>query len=291
MVYHDEKYPPSEIQALITLLGDDDAKIRNVARKHLLDFGEEAEEYLKEATTADLDGRIRIEARHVLNKIRHDDFISSFSLLGLLKGSQIDLEHSVFLLARVGYPDLDIHVSHQILDEMAAKIQHRIKNFNRQKDGYSIIKEMNKFLYTEYGFSGNVDEYYEPDNSYINKVLEIRTGIPVSLSVIYLLLAKRLKLPIQGISMPLHFICKYQMPTKTFFIDPFHNGRILTQAECMMMLHGAGYTFHENFLTPVDARVILIRMLRNLTLIYYQREDTKKVKLLEYLLKILKVSL
>jgi len=109
-----------EIQALITLLGDDDTHVRNVARERLLQIGEPATAFLREAGRADLEGKIRIEARHVLAKIRQEDLIGSFYLLGLLEDEQIDLEQAVFLLARLGYPDLDI-----------APYQQELQPFNR----------------------------------------------------------------------------------------------------------------------------------------------------------------
>src|SRR5574341_2144875 len=96
-----------EIQALITLLGDDDNHVRDIARERLLQIGEPATEFLREAGGADVEGKIRIEARHVLAQIRQDDLGASFYLLSLLDDEQIDLEHAVFLLARIAYPDLD----------------------------------------------------------------------------------------------------------------------------------------------------------------------------------------
>ena len=132
----------SKIQALITLLGDDNTSIRDVARQHLFEFGQEAEEYLRQATFADLEGKVRIEARHVLEKIRREDFVSSFYLLGLLDDQQFDLEHAVFLLARVGYPDLDSAPYRAELDELAHSVQRSTAGLDPVTEGREIMLRM-----------------------------------------------------------------------------------------------------------------------------------------------------
>lgn len=120
------KKTTNEIQALITLLGDDDTKVRDIAREHLLQIGQDAATYLRQAANADVDGKTRIEARHVLAKIRQEDVINSFYQLGLLDDEQIDLEHAVFLLARVGYPDLEVAPFQKELDELARSVRPRL---------------------------------------------------------------------------------------------------------------------------------------------------------------------
>ncbi len=282
------KRSSNEIKALITLLGDEDDHVRAIAREHLLQIGREAEEYLHAATVTDLEGKVRIEARHVLEKIRQEDLIGSFYLFGLLEDDQIDLEHAAFLLARIGYSDLQIAPCQQELDRLARSIAPRIAHLNPWRDGREIIEASNAVLFEKEGFSGNVEEYYDPDNSYLNRVLERRTGIPVSLSVIYLLVSRRLHLPVRGVSMPVHFICQYHTPQESFYFDPFNKGRIVTRAECAKMLQGSGHVFEDAFLQPAPARKILARMLRNLVWIYFQREDMAKTELLDRLLKMLR---
>lgn len=284
------KKSSNEIRALITLLGDEDNHVRDIAREQLLQIGLEAEEYLRAATVADLEGKVRIEARHVLERIRRDDLIGSFYLLGLMEDEQIDLEHAAFLLARVGYADLQIEPWQQELDRLAKSIASRIAPLSPWRDGREIIEAINSVLFEKEGFTGNVEEYYDPDNSYLHRVLERRTGIPVSLSVIYLLLARRLQLPVRGVNMPVHFICQYHTPQESFYFDPFNKGRIITAAECAKMLQGSGHAFEDSFLAPVPARTILARMMRNLVWIYYQREDMAKTELLDRILKMLRTT-
>jgi len=284
------KKSPNEIQALITLLGDEDANIRNIAREHLLQIGREAEGYLQQAAHDDGDGRTRIEARHVLAQIRQEDLISSFYVLGLLEEEQIDLEHAAFLLARVGYPDLDIAPFQKELEGLAARIRERLPLPPPNPSGRPIVEAINQVLFVEEGFHGNVEDYYDPDNSYLNRVIERRTGIPVSLSVLYLLITRRLQVPVHGVNLPVHFLCQYHSASESFFIDPFYGGRIITRAECIKLLHGSGMTFEERMLQRASPRAIIARMVNNLILIHSQQDDIAKATFLDRILKMLRTQ-
>jgi regulator of sirC expression with transglutaminase-like and TPR domain len=276
-----------EIQALITLLGDDDNHVRDIARERLLQIGEPAAEFLRDIGNADVDGKIRIEARHVLAQIRQDDLSASFYLLSLLDEGQADLEQAVFWLARFGYPDLELAAYQRELDALADQIAPRIRGLHPMRDSRRIVRLMNQFLFREESFSGNIEDYYDPDNSYINCVLERRTGIPITLSIIYILLARRLRLPIHGINLPVHFICQYYSPLDSFYFDPFNNGKTLSRADCVMLLHRAGVPFQNGCLAPARTRDIIARMVRNLIVIYHYRDDLAKVEALDRILKML----
>lgn len=275
----------NEIRALITLLGDDDATIRGIARERLLHHGQDAADYLREACIADGEGKVRIEARHVLEQVNLEDLLGSFHLISLLGEPHLDLERGAILLARFGYPDLPAETCTQQLDELADRVRLRLP---ARTANDSTIRLLNHFLFFEEGFTGNTDDYYNPDNSFINRVLELRRGIPVSLSVIYLLIARRLQLPIIGIGMPVHFICKFENGADSFYLDPFNQGQIMTRNDCMQFLRRSGYAFRENFLARSSDRDILLRMVRNLILVYTQNNELHKVGVLERIVTLLK---
>lgn len=274
-----------EIRALITLLGDDDAAIRGIARERLLHFGEEAADYLREACAADGEGRVRIQARHVLEQINLEDLLGSFHLISLLGEPHLDLERGAILLARFGSSEVRAETCKLQLDELAERVRGRLPA--RAAD-HSAIRLLNHFLFSEEGFGGNADDYYNPDNSFINRVLETRRGIPVSLSTVYLLIARRLQLPIIGIGMPVHFICKFESGEDSFYIDPFNQGQIMTRSDCMQFLRRSGYVFRESFLARSGDREILLRMVRNLILVYTQNAEAHKVAVLERIATVLK---
>jgi len=280
----------SEIQALITLLGDDDTQVSDIARERLKQIGPPAAGLLRETVHMDVDGKTRIEAQQVLAQIQHEDLIGSFYLVGLLEDEHIDLEQAAFLLARLGYPDLDMAPYQQELQKLTDRVGRRIKDLHPHRDKTRIVRVINQVLFEEEGFSGNVEDYYDPDNSFLNRVLERRTGIPITLSVIYLLIARRLHLPIRGINMPVHFICQYHSPPDSFYFDPFNAGRTLTRYDCMALLHRAKHPFHENFLQPARPRDIIARMMRNLIFVYHHRDDHAKLELLNRICAVLDPS-
>ena len=125
-------------------------------------------------------------------------------------------------------------------------------------------------------FSGNSKDYYHPNNSFLNKVLDSRTGIPITLSVIYLEMGWRLGLPLWGVGIPRHFIVGYGSPGNPIYIDVFNQGRILSEDDCLAISNTPSaerFTFRKKFLKPATKKAILFRMMLNLKQIYINRED------------------
>lgn len=275
-----------EIQALITLLGDDDAHVHKVARERLLQIGEPATMLLREASNADGDGKVRIAARNVLAQLQEEDVTGSFYVLSLLPEEQSDLEQAVFLLARLNWPDLDIAPYQRQLDQLAQRIAQRLAGLHHHRDRLRVLQVMNQVLIEEEGFSGNLQDYYDPANSFLNCVLERRTGIPITLAVIYLLIGRRLQLPIRGINMPVRFICQYDSSPDSFYFDPFNKGQVLTRLECANLVQQSRQTFHDGLLAPAGTRDIITRMIRNLLVIYHHHDHQQQIERFSRILNI-----
>ena len=146
----------------------------------------------------------------------------------------------------------------------------------------------NKQLFSQWGFKGNSKDYYNPENSFIDRVLTHRMGIPISLSVIYILIARRLGLPVIGIPMPAHFIIKYDDGEDEFFLDPFYGGKIYNREECIHYLHQAQIKNIEEILEGCPNYEIITRMMRNIHLVYTSYQDEpEKSKQIDNLLKLL----
>jgi len=151
---------------------------------------------------------------------------------------------------------------------MSEEIKRRVSH---NSDPHSLIIEINRYLFTEEGFRGNEDDYYDPRNSFLNDVLDIKTGIPITLSVLYIEIASRLGLTLLGVGFPGHFIVKYSGMEGEILVDPFNKGRILSIKDCKEILdriYGGRMQFHSEFLQPVTKKEILSRMLHNLKGIY-----------------------
>lgn len=265
-----------EIIALTTLLGDDDIKIKEIARKKLLEFSDFAKPILKKVGSTDTEGKVRIEAQSLLEEMRLDKLAENFR--SLKTQSILDLEKACFVLAEIEYPDLDIAYYERQIEQLAMTAEKRIHGIADERKKVLII---NHLLFDEKEFAGNVDDYYDPENSYINRVLDRGLGIPISLSTIYLFIARRINLVIHGVGFPGHFMLKYKDGANWVFVDSFNRGKILTRHDCEVFLSKNGFQFEQSFTTAMRPRDILARMIRNLMLIYHQNDQQKKSDTLE----------
>src|SRR5262249_55672529 len=155
----------------------------------------------------------------------------------------------------------------RILDSYAVEIG------KRRRGAAGFVEAANCFLFREQGFTGNQTDYYNPLNSCLNEVLASKTGIPITLSVIYLEVARRLGAPVFGIGLPGHFLVQYDDGSCSTYIDPFHGGRLLEAADCYAL---AGASPDPTLLAHTGKRRILARMVNNLRGIYFSRGVHRK---------------
>ena len=269
----------SQIRALIRLLSDEDERIVKTISGRLIDFGDSAVPLLQEAEIEQPGMADRIAT--ILEEIRGSRLEEELQYLVMQSGHEIDLEAGTFLLARYAYPSLDVAMYERLLDDMARELRGQIGS---RVSGEETVKALNRYLFTEQGFKGNTKNYYELENSYLNRVIERRTGIPISLSAVYLLVGKRLGLPVYGIGMPGHFLVKYESEKYKIFIDCFNGGALLTEKNCARFLTEAGYGFEERYLQKSPTRAILTRMIKNLLAIYSKLDDPlKKARLMRFM--------
>ena len=188
----------------------------------------------------------------------------------------IDLGKAALCFAQLEYPDLDIGACLASLDRIADRIRCQLGNcFYPLK----IVRAINRTLYEEWGFRGNSREYYDPRNSYLNEVLERRRGIPISLSIVYLEIAKRLRFPMVGIGLPGHFLLRPDFEEVGIFVDAFNGGNVIFVQDCEALLqriYQRSIPLEPHFLEPVGNRQILARMLINLKAIYLDHQQFEK---------------
>jgi len=190
--------------------------------------------------------------------------------------NRLDLGRASLLIAGEEYPGLDILRYVAKLEAMAAAVRPGVLTTD---DPIAKIEHLNRYLFEERGFRGNTQEYYDPRNSFLNEVLDRRLGIPITLSVVYMEVGRRVGMPLQGVGMPGHFIMTYADAEEELYIDPFNAGRILSRAACEALLedvYAEAVPFQETFLTPVSKKQILSRMLMNLKAIYLHTKDYLK---------------
>ena len=181
---------------------------------------------------------------------------------------EIDLAEAALLIATDAYADLDVGHYLHILDEIAEPLEVRLPEGALLPD---LLDALHGHLFGELGFFGNAEHYYEPQNSYLNEVLDRRRGIPISLSVVYMEVARRIRLEVVGIGLPGHFIVEARRADASALLDPFHGGESLTLEDCERLVsevYGGTVPFAEEYLVPVTKRQILGRILNNLKMIY-----------------------
>lgn len=177
----------------------------------------------------------------------------------------------------IAYPDLDVPYYMARLDELARRANATLPTGASVADRAQAIAD---FLFQEEAFQGNAAHYEDPRNSYLNEVLERRLGIPISLSVIFVAVARRLGLEAYGIALPGHFVAGVRAGVHDVWLDPFHGGQRLTLADCERLVRETvGYEgpLDPRWLLPADPRPILARMLNNLRLTYLQQERWPEV--------------
>jgi regulator of sirC expression with transglutaminase-like and TPR domain len=189
---------------------------------------------------------------------------------------EFDLAEAALLIAQEEQPEIDVAAYLRRLDQLAAAVRARLPESPTPAD---IIESMNIQLFREEGLTGNTDVYYDPRNSFLNEVLDRKAGIPITLSVIYLEVGRRLGLPLVGVGFPGHFLVKYTGPEGDLVLDPFAGGVTLTHeqlAQKLRTIYGDNNPFLSQIpklLTPAGKKEILLRMLRNLKNIYLQQND------------------
>lgn len=272
----------TEIESLVYLLDDPDPYVQSEVRNRLFELGEHAVPLLDQQRSQMKDE----EARELINEIIQWITYSSVEedFLDVLEGGLTNLkqlEDAVFILSRFDNPTLRESEYKQKLDRFAEMIESEVQySLNQTQKMHKVLD----FVFSELGFSGSSDDYYNPHNSYLNRVIDRRKGLPISLALIVLFVGRRLDLPFYGINMPIHFMLKYKSDNEEMLIDPFDNGKVVTYNQCYYFLKNNGVdpkSEHFETSSPVS---ILSRCIRNLINSYEKDEKLAKSESLKKLL-------
>jgi regulator of sirC expression with transglutaminase-like and TPR domain len=192
---------------------------------------------------------------------------------------EIPLVWGALTIARDEYPDLDV----ALYEQRIAHFGDRARSLaSAGRDPVDAVRTLNSFLFDELGFSGNQADYYDPRNSYLNEVVERRLGIPISLGLIQMDVARQLGLTLHGVSFPGHFLVSLPVDGGLLVLDPYHKGRSLDAQELKKRAqpHVGDVELKDDqlseLLTPASNRAILTRMLRNLKALYTERDDFER---------------
>jgi len=200
-----------------------------------------------------------------------NDFRALFASQLRLAGGEPDLPRAALYLAGEDYPDLDVNLYLGQIGDMAEEVRSMVGG---SAEGEAVVRALNHYLFDVKKFSGNAGDYYNPDNSFLNRVMDTGIGIPITLSVLYLGVAARLGLGCHGVGMPGHFLVKLE--DIDLYMDPFHGGQLLSAGDCRRLaeqMFGPGLNWDERYLSPTPSISVLSRMLNNLRVIHAHRRD------------------
>ncbi len=200
------------------------------------------------------------------------------ALIASTNGPGQGLAEAALLVARIEYPDLDPEPYLARLDAMGDAARQAIERHaegSADKSPASCVRALNQYLFDELGFEGNRRRYEDPRNSCLNEVLERRTGIPITLSVVYMEVARRAGLRVDGVNFPGHFLVRCKAPERRpatgLIIDPFHRGALLSEHDCRVLLQrhvGPEVAFSRSLLSSASRSEVITRMLLNLKRLY-----------------------
>jgi len=209
--------------------------------------------------------------------------VPKFADIASLDDESIDLATAALAIAADEYPGLDLGFYLDKLEQIGIEARNAASGLS---DPAQILLAVNSVLFAGYGFHGNTKNYYDPRNSYLNQVIERRTGIPITLSIVYMTVADRAGLRLSGVGLPGHFVVKHG----EVLVDPFNGGILLNAAACAKLVEatsGGRLELAPEHLSAVSNKQILTRMLANLLGIYSKGKDfARAVRVVDRLLTI-----
>ncbi|RZM25581.1 MAG: hypothetical protein EOO88_18780 [Pedobacter sp.] len=279
-----------EISALVKLLDDPDQEIYQHVEERLLLYGNEVIDFLENVWEHSLDSLLQERIENIVHKIQFSNVKEDLNLW--YQSGAFDLLKGALVINRYQYPDLDeekvIRQIEEIKREIWIGLQYEMSSIEK-------IKLINHIFYNVYGFSGNTKNHHDPQNSYINQVIESKKGNQISLAIIYATLAQKLDIPVYGVNLPQHFILGYIDESKRdeqefgvlFYINAFNKGAIFGKHDVDQFLRQLNLEPLPGFYAPCSNVEIIRRVIRNLISAYENLGSTEKVEELKQLQDIL----
>lgn len=253
-----DRITKEEKDALLSLLDDPSPIVRKTVLQTIDGMGSDGFDLLTQA----IKGSNRLLSWHAsrcLSELESANPIAEFR--AYIRSMNYELESGWIMISRVAYSDIEMGDICRELDEIADRCRELIARPANCREQCLVV---NRVLFHECGFRGNVENYSNPDNSFINRLLETRKGLPITLSTLYLLVAGRLGIPIEPIGAPGHFVVGCFEESVPFYIDPFEGGKLLTAGQMLRRFEAVCMAPNLSHLAPVSTQETLARICRNL---------------------------
>lgn len=250
-------------EALVRLLADDDEQTVRLVKERLAEEGPAALDDLRDLAGCD-NPLAALHARDVMHEVVQREALAKFGDLCSVFADDSDLEEACWLLSAALLRGFEAAPYRQRLDAWGAELKRRLRRASGDRHRADIMTD---FLGSELVFEGNTDDYYNERNSLLPCVLDSRKGIPISLTLVYMLVGQRAGAKIEGMNLPGHFLARHG----AVIFDPFHRGRVLTRHDCEEILRRQNQKLEDWHLTPAGPRQILTRILANLLYVYHRQ--------------------
>lgn len=285
----------AELKSLITLLDDDDPEVFEQISAKLLSLGVEIIPFLEMewGELKDFEHQQRLE--NIVHQLHYNELYFHFN--NWFKTGDHDLLEGMYLIARYRFPELEKQSIVSIIEKLRLDVWLEM---NYELSPYEKVRIINYVLYEVNGFKGNVDNYHDPSNSFINQVLESKRGNPILMAVVYILIAQKLNIPIYGVNLPQHFVLAYteeigrsnvgmrfndieellnaEKGKVLFYINAFNGGAIFTKGNLQHFLSQINIDARPDFLVPCSNLDIIKRVLRNLASAYEKQNKLQRQK-------------
>lgn len=253
-------------EALVRLLGDDDEQTVRLVKEQLAADGPSIIEDLRDLAGCD-DPLAALHARDVLHEVVQNEALERFEAMCPVFGDGSDLEEACWLLGSALLRGFEAATYRQRLAAWGAELARRLRRAVGDRQRVDIMTD---FIAGELVFTGNTDDYYNERNSLLPCVVDSRKGIPISLTLVYILVGQRAGLPVEGVNLPGHFLARHG----NILFDPFHQGRILSRRDCEEILRRQNQKLEEWHLSSATPRQMLTRILANLLYSYHRNGNT-----------------
>jgi hypothetical protein len=250
-----------EIKALISLLEDEDESISSHVEQKIRSLGKLVIPFLEQEWESNLSPDIQNRIENIVHDLQSD--LRKERLIEWYESEDRDLLTGMWIVATIQYPDLEISKIRQELEQIYYEVWVQ---FQGDLTPMEQIKIMNNVLFSKLRFGSNTKNFHSPGNSMINVVLETKKGNPISLCVIYLLVARKLKLPVHGINLPNMFMLLFRNDQQEFYINAFNRGLIFTRKDLENYIHEIHLAPQPSFFEPCGNEEIIRRSLRNLVM-------------------------
>jgi len=269
-----------EIKALISLLDDDDKQVVSHVEEKILSLGPMAIPYLESEWENNFNAVLQSRIEDIIHTLQYE--LLKSRLLEWYHKPEKDLLTAMWLLATYQYPDLELEKLKQELEQIYYEtwLEFRPDLFPIDQ-----IKVVNSVLFNKLKFGANTKNFHSPGNSMINVVLETRKGNPITLCVIYMLVAQKLKLPVYGVNLPNLFILTYKDDQNNqFYINAFNRGLIFSKQDIENYIHELHLVPQNSFFEPCESLEIMRRALRNLIMSFEKMGEHAKAEEVKLLL-------